>query len=263
MTGSKVAIVTGGAAGIGLQMSKRLLSKGYRVVLADIDSARGTESQKQLGDQTHFVHCNLADWDSQAAMFKKAYQWAGRLDVFIANAGIDEKEPFYDTPSVDDEPRKPNMAIMDVDLSAVIYGLRLFRYYVRKSGTGEVAKMIATSSIAGLYSFHVAPMYAAAKHGVIGILRAAAFRLRKKESITLNVICPGPVLTELGNQIREFVPDESFTPMSVILAAFDKFLDEDITGKVAECSNKEVHIREPVDYPNENTKWLIESMKGL
>lgn len=171
MTHHPTAIVTGAAGGIGLAYTKRLLDRGYRVVLADLNSDRGTELQKELGPNTLFVPCDVGDWSSQVALFKAAYEWAGHIDVFLANAGIEEDEPFYNLPENDGEPVKPSMRVLDVDLNSVVYGLRLFRHYRKKSTTGEVVgKMIATNSMAGLYEFRVAPVYSAAKHGVYLLL---------------------------------------------------------------------------------------------
>lgn len=168
MASKPTAIVTGAAGGIGRPLSERLLRRGYRVVLVDIDAQKGNELQKELGPDTLFVECDVADWDSSAAMFKSAHEWAGRIDVFMANAGIEEREFFYHLPGKDGgEPVKPNMAVVEVDLNSVIYGLRLFRHYRRMSAQdGTLGKMIATSSLAGFYAFPASPIYSSAKSGV-------------------------------------------------------------------------------------------------
>ncbi|KAK5222257.1 hypothetical protein LTR72_006514 [Exophiala xenobiotica] len=261
MAESKVAIVTGAAGGIGVNMSKVLLSKGYHVVLADINAETGDKAQKALGSNTLFIQVDLADWAAHAAMFKKAFEWRGRLDVLVANAGIVEKEKFYAEPDTEHEPEAPNLKVVDVDLSAVICGLKLFRHYWRKSGNPGLGKVIITSSMAGIYAFIVAPLYSAAKHGIVGLVRASSHKLRKTESITINTICPGPVDTGISEQMKKVVPEERFTPMSVVLGAFEKFLDEDITGQVAEASNKQFYLRLPVEYADENSEFLVEDMK--
>ncbi|KAK7415659.1 hypothetical protein QQX98_005691 [Neonectria punicea] len=262
MTHQPTAIVTGAAGGIGLAYTKRLLERGYRVVLADLDSVRGTDLQKELGSNTLFVHCDVADWSSQAALFKAAHEWAGEIDLFIANAGIEEDEPFSSLPENAGEPVKPSMKVMDVDLHSVVYGLRLFRHYRKKSSTrGTVGKMIATNSMAGLYEFSVAPVYSAAKHGVVGLLRSASYKLRKNESIALNVICPGPVNTSISDVLKDVVPNEYFTTISVILDALGKVLENDIAGQVLECSSQEFYLREPVDYCDESARFLLQDMK--
>lgn len=166
MLAPKVAIVTGGAGGIGTPMSKSLINQGYHVVIADINAEAGQKAQETLGTSSLFVQCDLTDWDSHANMFKKAFDWHGRVDICVANAGITEKEAFYEQPDIDQQPSKPNLKVIDLDLIAVIYGLKLFRYYWRKSSNSGVGKFIMTSSMAGIYAFHAAPLYCAAKHGV-------------------------------------------------------------------------------------------------
>lgn len=164
----KTAIVTGGAGAIGGAWAKRLLERGYRVVLGDINKENGAKAQAELGEDTLFVYCDVASWESQAEMFKKATEWGGRIDVFIANAGIEEREWFYKIPGdKDSEPVKPDTGVIDVNLYAVLYGLRLFRHYTRKfKEEGQFAKILITSSWAGFYNFPAAPVYATAKHGV-------------------------------------------------------------------------------------------------
>ena len=160
------AIVTGAASGIGLVFAKRLLDRGYRVVLADIDSDRGTRLQKELGQNTLFIQCDVSDWSSQVSLFKTAYEWAENISVFLANAGVEENEPFYSLPDTE-SPVKPSIGVLEVDLYSVVYGLRLFRHHSRKvSGDSNLGKFIATNSMAGLYEFPAAPIYSAAKHGV-------------------------------------------------------------------------------------------------
>jgi 15-hydroxyprostaglandin dehydrogenase (NAD) len=162
----KVAIVTGGAGGIGTPMSRFLINQGYHVVIADINPEAGRKAQEILGPSSLFVQCDLTDWNSHASMFKKAFDWHGRVDLCVANAGVTEKEAFYEKPDIDQQPSKPNLTVVDLDLVAVIYGLKLFRYYWRKSGNDGVGKLIITSSMAGIYAFAAAPLYCAAKHGV-------------------------------------------------------------------------------------------------
>lgn len=91
---SPVAIVTGAASGIGLEVSKMLLSKGYLVAMADWNETRGAEQVQELGPRTMFLKCNVADWNSHAAVFEATKKLWGRVDVYAANAGIaDGYEP--------------------------------------------------------------------------------------------------------------------------------------------------------------------------
>jgi 15-hydroxyprostaglandin dehydrogenase (NAD) len=161
----KTALVTGGGAGIGYALTQHLLKKGYRVAIIDIDGARASAAQQTLGDDVLGLPCDVSSWESSAAAFKKVFEWAGRIDFLAANAGVAEKESLYTLPD-EDEPQKPNLATVEVDLLGVFYGLKLYRHYVRKSGTGEGGKVVITSSMAGNYPMFVAPIYCAAKHGV-------------------------------------------------------------------------------------------------
>lgn len=161
----RTALVTGGGAGIGYALTEHLLKKGYRVAIIDIDGARVSAAQKTLGDDVLGLQCDVSNWESSATAFKKVFEWAGRIDFFAANAGVAEKESLYALPD-DEEPQKPNLATVEVDLLGVFYGLKLYRHYVRKSGTGDGGKVVITSSMAGNYPMFVAPIYCAAKHGV-------------------------------------------------------------------------------------------------
>lgn len=153
-----VGIVTGGASGIGLAVSKHLLSKGYKVVIADLNPKTGAEAAESLGPDTIFVQTDVSDYTSQAKLFKRAYEWGGnRLDFCHANAGVDDRQYIFDPPEkeeVDAEGLvKPlNTKTMQVNLEAVIQGLWLFKYYVRRSkeAGGGKGKFVATSSAAGL-----------------------------------------------------------------------------------------------------------------
>lgn len=158
--------MTGAGGGIGKALSKRLLERDYRVVLADINTTAGQKAQKEFGDNTIFVKTDVANYESTAAMFMQAFEWGGRIDFFAANAGIEESESIYVLPPASKEPPKPNLEIIDVDCLSVIYGLRLFRWYVRKSNTGEGGRMVVTASQAALYPMYVAPLYCAAKSAV-------------------------------------------------------------------------------------------------
>ncbi len=95
----------------------------------------------------------------------------------------------------------------------------------------------------------------------MGLVRSASFKLIRTESITLNTICPGPVDTGISDLMKKVVPAEHFTPMSVVMSAFEHFVDGDVTGQVAECSNKKFYLRDPVDYSDYNARYLIEDMK--
>lgn len=165
MSQPKTAIVTGAASGIGLALTKHLIAKEWRVVMADWNQDVGNSIAKELGDQAIFEHVNVADWDANVQLFKRAWDWSGRLDFLAANAGIDDKEKVLARTPEGQEPSKPNLQTIDVDYVAVLYQLKLFLHYARKNATPG-GKMVITSSAAGLYPFEACPQYASAKHAV-------------------------------------------------------------------------------------------------
>jgi len=153
-----VAIVTGAGSGIGEGVATHLYSKGYKVVIADLNPTTGEKVASNLGPNAKFIQADVSSYHSQALLFKQAYEWGGnRLDFFHANAGIDDRQILYgaeDKEELDDEGLlKPlNTKTMQVNLEAVIQGLWLFKYYVRRSKEvgGGKGKFVATSSAAGL-----------------------------------------------------------------------------------------------------------------
>lgn len=153
-----VGIVTGGASGIGLAVVTHLVSKGYRIAIVDMNPTTGEAAAKSLGPDTIFIQTDVSSYPAQARMFKKAYEWGGnRLDFCHANAGVDDRQLLYDAQDkeeLDEEGLvKPlNTKTMAVNLEAVIQGLWLFKYYVRRSkeAGGGKGTFVATSSSAGL-----------------------------------------------------------------------------------------------------------------
>lgn len=152
---SPVAIVTGAASGIGLAVTKHLLSRGYRVAMADVNATQGEALSAELGPDTIFHKTDVSVYAQQSALFARAFAWGGnRLDFFAANAGIDDRQSLFQTDEpVDEEgvPKELNLKTLDVDLDAVFQGVWLFKYYARKNdGKGGVGKIVITSSAAGL-----------------------------------------------------------------------------------------------------------------
>lgn len=97
----------------------------------------------------------------------------------------------------------------------------------------------------------------------MGLTRSSSQKLRRDESITINVISPGPVDTAISKdkEMQKVVPTERFTPLELVVRAAEKILDEDITGQVLECSNQKYYSRQPVDFSDDNTRTLMEDMQ--
>jgi 15-hydroxyprostaglandin dehydrogenase (NAD) len=116
-----VAIVTGGASGIGLALVQHLVSLRWKVVIADINPP-----EESIPD-TLFVQTDVSSWEQQADMFKQAYAWGKRLDFCALNAGIDDRDDIFSTLSydIDKPPRQPNTAPFSVNLTGTYVLLRI------------------------------------------------------------------------------------------------------------------------------------------
>jgi 15-hydroxyprostaglandin dehydrogenase (NAD) len=148
-----VALITGGVSGIGLATTKHLLSKGWKVVMADLNETAGIAISKELGPNSSFIRANVTVFADQIAMFKHAFKWGGnRLDLFAANAGVDDRQDMHASAEDLDEngdPKPLDLTTMEVDLTAVIQGSWIYKHYARRN-LKRGGKIIITSSVAGL-----------------------------------------------------------------------------------------------------------------
>ena len=277
----KTALVTGGCSGIGLALTQHLLSQTtvtWRVLLADINSNAYSSVSSSLDPQrTLFHQTDVSSWSDNAAAFKAAYSWPGpghgRIDFFAANAGIADREDTYGQGDIDADPLPPNLRCVEVDLLAVFYGLKLFIHYARKAKAASASaplqsfnpSIVITASMMGQYPFTVAPQYAAAKHGLVGLARSVGPGLLREDDISVNAIMPAFVATNLATpELIASCPDEHITPMSTLLRAFDELIADDAdkgnrkTGETVECVQDQLYYRRPVEYPCESQRWMTE-----
>ncbi|KAH8691683.1 hypothetical protein BGW36DRAFT_465371 [Talaromyces proteolyticus] len=223
-----VAIVTGGASGIGLALVQHLVSLGWKVVIADINPP------KVSIQQTTFIQTDITSWDQQAKMFEVAYAWGKRLDFCALNAGVDDRDDIFDSLSFDinKPPRKPNTLTFSVNLTGTYYGMKLAAHYMTVSSekggkTRPGGKIVLTSSGGGIFPIPALPQYSATKHALIGLVRAlAAAGSASKTNIRVNAVCPAIVDTgSLPPGLVEKLPSEQITPMSTIIRCFDAVAD--------------------------------------
>jgi len=261
-----VGIVTGAASGMGLALTKHLISKGWKIAMADVNATTGEKIASELGRDVMFHKTDVSSYEQQASLFEKAFTWGGnRLDFFAANAGIDDRQSLYEvTSDKEGVPAPLNLKCIEVDLHAVFQGIWLFKHFAGKNKKPG-GTVVITSSGAGVYPIETNPQYGAAKHGLVGLTRSAGPLMLRDFNITINAILPGFVATGLAPAgLVDRWPKEYVTPMTTVLRAFDLFLGEkDMTGQCVELSGEDICPHSVPKYPNEVSRWLHEESKSL
>jgi 3(or 17)beta-hydroxysteroid dehydrogenase len=197
----KVAIVTGGASGIGRGIAEALAREGARVVITDVQAELGREAAKAIGGDTVFVRHDVTNEDSWREVIAAALERFGRLDVLVNNAGIIIVVDIEETTV--EQWRK----IMTVNAEGVFLGCKHAIPAMRRSGGGSI---INISSAAGLVGTPTFPAYSASKGAVRLLTKSVAAHCRDKgDAIRCNSIHPGGIDTPLLRAIggRRGLPD--------------------------------------------------------
>ena len=184
----RVCIVTGGAQGIGEACARRFAREGAKVVLADIDDARGQAVAAEL--QATYVHCDVGDKAQVDALVARTLQAHGRIDVLVNNAGIFKAADFLDITEADWD------AVIDVNLKgSFLVGQAVAREIV-KTGGGAIVNM---SSVNGVMAIPTIASYNASKGGINQLTRAMALSLADR-GIRVNAVAPGTIATDLAQK---------------------------------------------------------------
>jgi NAD(P)-dependent dehydrogenase (short-subunit alcohol dehydrogenase family) len=166
----KVAIVTGAASGIGAAIARRLVAEGAAVCVSDLKQDATDKFAATLSGRVMAMAADVSKEDAVRNLIDRTVAMLGRLDVLVSNAGIGENAvPIEDKPAADWQ------RVIDTNLSSVFYGIKHAARVMKKAGRGGA--IINMSSILGSVGFGAAPAYVAAKHGVIGLTKAAALEL--------------------------------------------------------------------------------------
>lgn len=186
----EVAFVTGGASGIGSATVVALAERGASVLFVDRDEdgARQTMDRTRRSDQVVFQACDVTDGNDLAAAVGSAVDRFGRLDIAVNVAGVGDGDLFADDPGA-------WRRVIDIDLTALVDSTRLAVRAMRRGGNGGV--IVNLASWVGLYPTAAAPVYSAAKAGVVGFTRSLA-GLAGDCGIRVNAVCPELVDTPLG-----------------------------------------------------------------
>lgn len=234
----KVALITGGASGIGQATAVALAGAGASVVIADLDEThgRGTkEAIRATGGKAEFVQTDVTLEQDIRRMIAFADEQFGSLHILHNNAGINAGWPRY--PGGNYVAWNRTLAI---NLWAVICGTEAAVPLIKRSGGGAI---VNSASMAGLVGFEADPIYSATKHGVVGLTRSLAY-LKGEANIRVNCICPTFVDTALPRRRLAAMSAEErarweaalarmpmIEPAQVANVILDLVRDDDLTGQ--------------------------------
>jgi NAD(P)-dependent dehydrogenase (short-subunit alcohol dehydrogenase family) len=223
----KVALVTGGASGIGRATVERLTAEGARACVVDVDENGGERVAKDHGGT--FVRADAGDARDVDAAFARCIEELGGVDIAFLNAGIAIGVGDI-TELTDDVYRR----IVHINVDGVVIGTRAAVRAMRPRGGGAI---VATSSLAGLIPFPPDPVYDATKHAVVGFVRSIAPTLQPL-GITANTVNPGMTDTNiLGEDTKELFRQANFPlmPASQIADAVARIVAGGGTGECWVC----------------------------
>ena len=184
----KVAVVTGGAAGLGRAMVERFAEEGARVVVADIDADAGTAVVAGLGDVAAFQQTDVTDADQVQALVDTTVERFGGLHVMVNNAGVGSAMARFLHDDLTDFRR-----VMDIDVLGVLLGCQRAARHMKEHGGGSIVNV---SSTAGLDAGAALVTYRAAKAAVIHASRSIALDVAQY-GIRVNCLVPGQIRTAM------------------------------------------------------------------
>lgn len=188
---NKVAIITGAASGIGEATAKLFADEKAKVVVSDIDEKNGkrvVSEIREMGGEAMFIKADASDPEENERLVSKTVNEFGNLHIAVNNAGIGG--PLSLTA---DYPIDGWNKVINLNLNGVFYGMKYQIPAMLESGGGSVVNI---ASILGSVGTAQSPAYAAAKHGVVGLTKAAALEYAK-EGIRINSVGPGYIDTPL------------------------------------------------------------------
>jgi 3-oxoacyl-[acyl-carrier protein] reductase len=194
----KVAIITGGAKGIGKATALKFLAEGAAVAIWDIDESAGAATLREAagqGGQARFYRVDTTDFAAASAAARKVDEDFGGIDILVNNAGITRDA------SLKKMTPEQWRTVIDVNLTGVFNCTKAVFPFLEQRGSGRI---LNAASVVALYGNFGQTNYAATKSGVIGMTKVWARELGRK-GITVNAVAPGFIQTEMVETIPEHI----------------------------------------------------------
>jgi NAD(P)-dependent dehydrogenase (short-subunit alcohol dehydrogenase family) len=196
----KVAVITGGCSGLGLATARRFVAEGAKVVIGDIDDARGPALAAELGGS--YLRTDVTDPDQVNALFALAKNTYGSVDIAFNNAGI--------SPPEDDSILTTDLAawrrVQEVNLTSVYLCCKAALPYMLEQGKGSIINTASFVAVLGAATSQIS--YTASKGGVLSMSRELGVQFARK-GIRVNALCPGPVNTPMLQELFAKDPERA------------------------------------------------------
>ena len=190
----KVAIITGGASGIGLALATRFINEGAIVVISDINAEALAEKAARIGAKG--IVANVANEEDIKILVAETTASFGRIDIFVSNAGIARSGDVFSPEADWDLP-------WQINLMSHVYAAKYVLPQMLDRGSGYLLNVASAAGL--LVEFHSA-MYSTTKHAAIGLAEWLASAYKEK-GITVSVLCPGPVNTPMAAGVAAMQED--------------------------------------------------------
>ncbi len=205
----KIAVVTGGASGIGEGTVRLFVQEGARVVIADVQDARGEKLAEELGTSATYVHTDVSQEEDVRNAIQQAVQRWGRLDCMYNNAGFGGVSGPIETTDMDAYDHT-----MGVLLRGVVLGIKHAAPVMKAQGSGSI---ISTSSVAGVGIGYGPHIYSTAKAAIIQLTKSVANELGES-GVRVNCICPGGIVTPIFGKGMGLTPEQAENTLDLIKA---------------------------------------------
>jgi NAD(P)-dependent dehydrogenase (short-subunit alcohol dehydrogenase family) len=219
----RVAVVTGGASGIGLATARRFASEGAHVVVADIEPVAGKAAADEVDGL--FVPVDVTSETDVESAFRQAHETYGRVDIAFNNAGISPPEDG----SILDTGIEAWRRVQEVNLTSVYYCCKHAIPYMQQQGKGSIINTASFVAVMGSATSQIS--YSASKGGVLSMTRELGVEFAR-QGIRVNALCPGPVNTPLLKEL--FAKDPVRAQRRLVHVPLGRFAEpEELASAVA------------------------------